>query len=408
MSHYGVLVVGGNIEAQLAPYHEFESTGKNDQYVQEIDQTEKALAVFKEDTTTRYRDFEGNLCSPYTEDGDYNPMFWRELTPEEFKKYGKQDFLGFTRPENGLRIEYTDWHDSKGYRGKAFAWPGAGWSEVKVLTDSVETFAQFCDDYYGHPVVPFGTEPDLAEKHKFGYTIVDEQGEVVKTIDRTNPGKKWDWYGIGGRWNGYFKLKPLAVGVLGKPGANFDRDYMPPSADRADICMKGDIDIEGMRNEAADKANIRYSMFETVTFGLWKPLSWEQMQEKHRITGIDTDGETTPLIDDDGEPLVNWKAAREEYGKQAMVKALHENSETRWFELEDFLCTREEYVRRFRDSALTLFAVIKDGMWYERGTMGWWGVVHDEKDRNEWNAQFAALINGLPDDALLTVVDCHI
>src|SRR5271156_101949 len=194
MSHYGVLVIGNDIEAQLAPYHEFECTGLDNQYVQEIDQTEGALEEYKEDTTTRYRDSEGNLHSPYTEEGDYNQMFWRELTPEENMKWGKQDFLRGSRPENGLRIEYADWHDSKGYRGKAFAWPGTGWSEVRVLTDSIDTFAQFCDDYFGHPVVPFGTEPDRRGKHKFGYTIVDEAGEVVKTIDRTNPGKKWDGY----------------------------------------------------------------------------------------------------------------------------------------------------------------------------------------------------------------------
>jgi hypothetical protein len=39
MSHFAVLVIGDNPEAQLAPYHEFECTGKNDQYVQDLDET---------------------------------------------------------------------------------------------------------------------------------------------------------------------------------------------------------------------------------------------------------------------------------------------------------------------------------------------------------------------------------
>ena len=48
-------------------------------------------------------------------------------------------------------------------------------------------------------------------------------------------------------------------------------------------------------------------------------------------------------------------------------------------------------------AAFTTFAVIKDGKWYERGEMGWWGVVSDEKNKDEWRAQFANLIDSLPD-----------
>jgi hypothetical protein len=35
-------------------------------------------------------------------------------------------------------------------------------------------------------------------------------------------------------------------------------------------------------------------------------------------------------------------------------------------------------------------------------------MVRDEKDRDEWNLQFSKLIDELPDNAILTVVDCHI
>jgi hypothetical protein len=45
---------------------------------------------------------------------------------------------------------------------------------------------------------------------------------------------------------------------------------------------------------------------------------------------------------------------------------------------------------------------------YERGTMGWWGNVHNEKNEETWVSMFSKLIDDLPDDTLLTVVDCHI
>jgi hypothetical protein len=394
MSHFSVLVIGGDIEKQLAPFHEFECTGLDDEHVQEIDVTEKALAKFNEDTSTRYRDSAGNLHEAFDEAGDYKPEYLREPTPEELAKHGKMIGSG---SDGKIRWVSSDWYDGKGYRAKVFQIP-EGLVEVEVRRNTVETFAEFCSEYYGHPVVPFGTEPDLSGECQYGYTIVDEKGEVVKTVDRTNPNAKWDWYEIGGRWNGYFKLKSLAVGVLGQPGLQtMNKDYEPPTNDRADSCFKSDIDIEGMRDEESAEAAKRYDLFTEVTAGQ-SHLSWEQVKEKHPTGDVDTNG----------KPEVNWEAAREEYNAQPTVTALRSNDNTRWFDADDFLCPREQYIQRFRDSACVTFAVVKDGQWYERGQMGWFGMTRNEKDRDEWNAQFAALLDGLSDNTLITIVDCHI
>ena len=55
---------------------------------------------------------------------------------------------------------------------------------------------------------------------------------------------------------------------------------------------------------------------------------------------------------------------------------------------------------------LVTFAVLKDGKWYERGEMGWWGIVSNEKD--EWESELKKLVQGLPDDTLISIYDCHI
>lgn len=44
MSHFSVIVIGGNIEAQLAPFHEFECTGTLDEYVVSLDITDETRA----------------------------------------------------------------------------------------------------------------------------------------------------------------------------------------------------------------------------------------------------------------------------------------------------------------------------------------------------------------------------
>ena len=40
--------------------------------------------------------------------------------------------------------------------------------------------------------------------------------------------------------------------------------------------------------------------------------------------------------------------------------------------------TKEIYIDRY--SKFSTFAVVINGKWYERGSMGWWGIVSDEKD----------------------------
>lgn len=40
--------------------------------------------------------------------------------------------------------------------------------------------------------------------------------------------------------------------------------------------------------------------------------------------------------------------------------------------------------------------------------MGWWAVVANEKEPRAWEDEFLALVDAVPDDWYLTVVDCHI
>lgn len=305
MSHFTVMVVGDDVKGQLAPFHEFECTGDDNQYVKDIDVTEETLQEYEEHK-------------------------------EEYK-----------------------------------------------------STAEFVKAWHGTECVTFGDSPDTSGEHKFGYALLDKSGEVTKVVRRTNPDRKWDWYQIGGRWNGFFKLKSNGIGIIGNPGLNrMNPDYKPPKRDRADQAHKGDIDVEGMRNEAAEKASSAYDLFDKVTKNLPAIIKWEIILEKNGKENVEK--------------------AREEYHDQPAIKALRENDETRWFDEEDFLCSKEEYVDGARKGAFSTFAVLKDGQWYERGKMGWWACVSDEKDETEWRNQFSSLIDSLPDTTLLTVVDCHI
>lgn len=43
MTHFSVLIIGDNPEGQLAPYHQYECTGINDEYVKDVDCTSEFL-----------------------------------------------------------------------------------------------------------------------------------------------------------------------------------------------------------------------------------------------------------------------------------------------------------------------------------------------------------------------------
>jgi hypothetical protein len=121
-----------------------------------------------------------------------------------------------------------------------------------------------------------------------------------------------------------------------------------------DMAQKKDIDFEGMRLENAVKAK----------------ESWAECQEEIKE-----------------HPKKDGAFAYFKYG-------IREGD------------TLESYVER--RTSVSTFAVIKDGKWYQKGQMGWWAMVADEKDKDVWEQEFAKLIDEAPDDEWFALVDCHI
>ena len=56
----------------------------------------------------------------------------------------------------------------------------------------------------------------------------------------------------------------------------------------------------------------------------------------------------------------------------------------------------------------TPFCIVLDGVWYEKGQMGWWGMTSNEKDDNVWDEEVAKLLETLPQDSAVYNVDFHI
>jgi len=57
---------------------------------------------------------------------------------------------------------------------------------------------------------------------------------------------------------------------------------------------------------------------------------------------------------------------------------------------------------------IDFFAYLIDGQWIERGDMGWFGEVRDEKSKDKWLQEQKNIHASLKPEQWLTVIDCHI
>jgi hypothetical protein len=349
MSHFTVLVIGEDYEKQLAPYQENNMGDCPKEFMQFNDVTEEYKKQYEEDGRDMIKMPDGTLVSPYDQRFKVmeKPNCYKTVIPDDCQK---------------VEIKYKDMYD---------------------------TFEKFMEEECDYEVDPETGKPGYWE----------------------NPNRKWDWYQVGGRWCGFFKLKEGSRGELGTPGLMTE---MPESG--ADSVMKKDVDWEGMRKEAGDSARKAYQEL-AAAFGGAVPkldLRWKEIIKTEPYASMDPDERRG--VYHNQPALLAMKALYDKKLKEAKEKSTgNKNIEAdellkllRWGSLEDFQCTEEEYVQRAQNQICATYAIVKDGKWYERGEMGWFGVSINEKDDDVWYSEYAKLLNELPDDTLLTVVDCHI
>jgi hypothetical protein len=285
-----------------------------------------------------------------------------EITRELFDLI-KRSKVGMTttyvmekQPMSYLRAgkRYRGYYPDNGKRCK-----GDVWFEIVTVLKTTHPDPDICSE--GIVVVRKITPPkQIRLKDKYpDYNTYLRDWHSIKDISKqgywTNAKAKWDWYKLGGRWTGILKLKDKAKGQTGEPGIM----TKPAKKGWVDQALKKDIDFEGMLLDSFEKATARYDAY------LEKVKSGEKV-EPYWDFGIEN-------------------------------KGTRENPR---------LETREEYIKS--NATFCTFAVLKDGKWYQRGEMGWWGCVHDEKPEDNWTEEFKNLFNSLPEDTLISIYDCHI
>jgi hypothetical protein len=287
MSHFCVLVIGEEVEEQLAPYSE-----SDEEYMQ-------------------------------------------------FKVYSQEDLDAFT-------LEYPDVYQN--------------YVKEYEASDKKDSFVDFwAQDWHG---VDYNEE-----KEAFGFF--------------TNEKAKWDWYEVGGRWSGFFNLKD---GATGEKCGQYFRGTPQTVTGKADVVQIKNWDIVSEKEEVRQESEKFYDKLESVLKGRPVP-SWKEHMEKYP----------------------NIEEARISFHSLDTMKDLAAAEIHAWGDpSEKFKASRQEYVNSMVEGVGVPFALVKDGQWYEKGEMGWFGMAHNEKEQEQWNTEFWKLLESLPQDTKLTIVDCHI
>lgn len=342
MSHFTVLVIGNDPEDQLAPYQENNMGDCPEEFLEFHDIEDKYLKEYENDGTEKVIMPDGRMLDKWD---------------DEFRIRG----IGIG----------SDTHKVPDHL------------EVRKFPfkEIYSTFEEYMAEWRGYKE----RDPKIG---RYGYW--------------ENPNRKWDWYQLGGRWCGFFKLKsPNMSGELGDSGA-----FGNEAKHDADQAYKGQIDFAGMMDAAGEEARERYEKVESLFGGeipkleiIWK----EDMFDDGKYSDLEIDKKRE--IYHDQPALKKLQKIRKKLWDD---KDNPDRNLVIWLELEDYQCSKEEYIENARNQSFLTFAVVKDGKWYERGEMGWFGCVGNEKDHKEWHNQFTSMVLDLPDDTLLSVYDAHI
>lgn len=334
MSHFTVLIIGKNLNNQdelekaLMPYHEFECTGYNNEYVQNIDKTQEYIDDYAQYKATN--------------------------TDDEF--------------------EYP-------------------------------TIKEYIEEYMGCKTTQLGEIIDCEDAHKFGYAIFDGD-KLVKAIERTNPNCKWDWYKVGGRWLGALRCtddaheKGMALNGI-RIWMNTDEKA---EFNTANIARFDHIDFAAMKKTAE---NYRRKAWNEA-----KEKLLQHMKPDEIDANIDLDGLRYKILQEFAALRKRWEEENRPGRLYEWIKSKSVYPEEYYYSLDTHVGNSASF-EKIEDwikaaPPLSTFALLDEKGWQEKGEMGWWGMVSNEKNQNDWDAFLAERIARAEPDDWFAIVDCHI
>ena len=244
--------------------------------------------------------------------------------------------------------------------------------EVEVPFREVFSYEEFATDYHGYLKGPDG---------HFGLWH--------------NPRARWDWWVVGGRWSGFYPLKPGRTRLLGECGS-FDNE---PEKGRGDIVHVSDIDMDTVAAETREAAEKFWTEWTALLDGKRFPM-FEGPRERAVSLGL-LEVVQGPATSTATTRAIPWTEAH------PSVK----DARRGWHDVAK-LITRDDFLREYVEcfSPILTYAALDSQGWHAPGEMGWWVVDRSEpSDKAAFQREFVKqfIRTAAPDD-MLVVCDCHI
>ena len=396
MSHFTVLVHLGPgagpdaLKAALQPFHEYECTGIRDEYVVFVDETADVTKEFDELIEERYKcPKTGELVN------NYDDRFSRPIRPDEKKRCedAGESLMGIGYSRTLKRGTDNRRDEAGNYTVYVQDLENLSMGYTKVESRGLDIYPggveQFAREYHGY------------EKH---------EGKIGRW---TNPNAKWDWWKVGGRWSGellLLKAGAMFNGEKGEPGL-MGAESNP---DGKDVARVGDLDLPAMKaHNVAERRKRVEGMISKIMaeqnllrpdlMARWDAFAAAMIEARAEYDAL-ADGKPAywEFLENHPNPVIKQERAVKGRYK---VTSLSDYCELGlpYTVPSDKL---EDYINAV--PALSTFAVLTNGQWYERGTMGWWACVSDEVSQEDWEMQFNTLLTDMDPNDTIAVVDCHI
>lgn len=372
--HTAILVIYNpeeqSLDDALLPFGDTERVSGT-QYIEEFDITEERRAEYESSVDDMVCLADGTLVHPW-EDACYRPA-----TPEEATM--------ISDPSSTTRFGYR----VRDGEPRVYELP-AGSSMCSVKTSDRISFLEWLEDLGAGQVVQPGERPDFDQAACYGYVRVDRDGNVLRVVERGNPNAHWDWWTLGGRWSGWLRVKANSECHVGSGTVEDDENGMP----RCDAARAADIHWEYMHKQARRKAeeywDAQFAKAEELERTLlsggktWAELLLEEPAERRQLF---ENGCRLCRVEPTVETFRRWTLSGGVFGIDLLSYP-----------------TRDRYVAAHE--VPTLAAVVKNGEWHAKPE-GSQYLAPDSDACRAWQERFQELLEDVPPDWMIAVVDCH-
>lgn len=357
------------------------------------------LVVTEEEPT---EDLLNPILEPWYEVWDkIDPKYtaWEDHTAECRKEWEEEGTTKYKSPDGTLRHRFDDFYKKPGTFGS-----GSGTS---THYDPVEKFD------HEKVFIPYKEEyPDFfvfaTEYH--GYEITPD-GEPGKVGWYHNPNAKWDWWAIGGRWKDRIVLTPDQRPSFQNLGDFIQKKSLHLDVQRRaraalkkkwiDESLQGLKEKKGMDKEEALQIWVKICAQKTFLRESYELNKNEDKLHFRRWVDAAVAEETAGDYDADLQDAAAF--IRSEKGRavsQAIGGIFGDLVPIHYKDPYDWAAdaTAFDWVQ----------AIVVDGEWHEQGEMGWFGYSNQDMTDGEWTKKLMGLIENVPDDHYICVVDYHI